>query len=90
MLEKQTKQKEGNMQIEVDTLIDQLARIQARIEFAVENPQLNFNIVRVSNYGIVLDLFLELGISLDKQSWDRLIETYKRKEEKLSKLKQTA
>lgn len=71
---------EGNMEIEEITLIEKLAKVQADIELAVEEN--NKDIIFESNYSIMSNVFLELGVSLEKDYWNSLVENYKDKKGK--------
>ena len=71
---------EGNMEIEEITLIEKLAKVQADIELAVEEN--NKDIIYQSNYSIMINVFLELGVSLEKDYWNRLVENLKTKKRK--------
>jgi len=64
------------MEIEEITLIEKLAKVQADIELAVEEN--NKDIIYQSNHSIMSHVFLELGISIDKIFWNRLVEKYKK------------
>ena len=66
---------EGNMEIEEISLIEKLAKVQADIELAIEEN--NKDIVFESNNSIMSNVFLELGISIDKDSWNALVEKNK-------------
>lgn len=66
---------EGNMEIEEISLIQKLAKVQADIELAIEEN--NKDIVFESNNSIMSNVFLELGISIDKDSWNALVEKNK-------------
>ena len=66
---------EGNMEIEEISLIQKLAKVQADIELAIEKN--NKDIVFESNNSIMSNVFLELGISIDKDSWNALVEKNK-------------
>ena len=71
---------EGNMEIEEISLIQKLAKVQADIELAIEEN--NKDIVFESNNSIMSNVFLELGISIDKDSWNALVEKNKAKNRK--------
>ena len=71
---------EGNMEIEEISLIEKLAKVQADIELAIEEN--NKDIVFESNNSIMSNVFLELGISIDKDSWNALVEKNKAKNRK--------
>jgi hypothetical protein len=71
---------EGNMEIEEISLIHKLAKVQADIELAIEEN--NKDIVFESNNSIMSNVFLELGISIDKDSWNALVEKNKAKNRK--------
>jgi hypothetical protein len=66
---------EGSMEIEEISLIQKLAKVQADIELAIEEN--NENIVFELNNSIMSNVFLELGISIDKDSWNALVEKNK-------------
>lgn len=68
------------MEIEEITLIEKLAKVQADIELAVEEN--SKDIIYQSNYSIMINVFLELGVSLEKDYWNRLVENYKTKKRK--------
>ena len=63
------------MEIEEISLIQKLAKVQADIELAIEEN--NENIVFELNNSIMSNVFLELGISIDKDSWNALVEKNK-------------
>jgi hypothetical protein len=71
---------EGNMEIEEITLIKQLAKVQADIELAIEEN--NKDIIFELNNSIMSNVFLELGIAIDKNSWNTLVEKNKDKNRK--------
>jgi hypothetical protein len=68
------------MEIEEITLIKQLAKVQADIELAIEEN--NKDIIFELNNSIMSNVFLELGIAIDKNSWNTLVEKNKDKNRK--------
>ena len=66
---------EGNMEIEEISLIKNLAKVQADIELAIEEN--NKDIIFELNNSIMSNVFLEFGISIDKNSWNALVEKNK-------------
>lgn len=68
------------MEIEEITLINKLAKVQADIELVVEENKKD--IVYELNNSIMLNVFLELGVALDKDYWNSLVEEYKNKKRK--------
>ena len=68
------------MEIEEMTLIEKLAKVQGDIELAVEEKK--EDIIYSSNTSIMLNVFLELGIPLDREFWNRLVEKYKENKRK--------
>jgi hypothetical protein len=71
---------EGNMEIEEISLIQNLAKVQADIELAIEEN--NKDIIFELNNSIMSNVFLEFGISIDKNSWNALVEKNKSKNRK--------
>jgi hypothetical protein len=71
---------EGNMEIEEISLIQKLAKVQADIELAIEEN--NKDIIFELNNSIMSNVFLEFGISIDKNSWNALVEKNKSKNRK--------
>ena len=71
---------EGNMEIEEISLIQNLAKVQADIELAIEEN--NKDIIFELNNSIMSNVFLEFGISIDKNSWNALVEKNKKKNRK--------
>jgi hypothetical protein len=71
---------EGNMEIEEISLIQKLAKVQADIELAIEEN--NKDIIFELNNSIMFNVFLEFGISIDKNSWNALVEKNKSKNRK--------
>jgi hypothetical protein len=71
---------EGNMEIEEISLIQNLAKVQADIELAIEEN--NKDIIFELNNSIMSNVFLELGIAIDKNSWNALVEKNKDKNRK--------
>jgi hypothetical protein len=71
---------EGNMEIEEISLIQNLAKVQADIELAIEEN--NKDIIFELNNSIMSNVFLEFGISIDKNSWNALVEKNKIKNRK--------
>lgn len=68
------------MEIEEISLIEKLAKVQGDVELAVE--QNNKDIIYTLNTSIMLNVFLELGIPLDKEFWNQIVEKYKNKTRK--------
>lgn len=66
---------EGNMEIEEISLIQNLAKVQADIELAIEEN--NKDIIFELNNSIMSNVFLEFGIAIDKSSWNALVEKNK-------------
>jgi hypothetical protein len=71
---------EGNMEIEEIGLIEKLANVQADIELAIEEN--SKDIIFELNNSIMSNVFLELGIPIDKISWNALVEKNKKKNRK--------
>ena len=71
---------EGNMEIEEISLIQNLAKVQADIELAIEEN--NKDIIFELNNSIMSNVFLEFGIPIDKNSWNALVEKNKKKNRK--------
>ena len=68
------------MEIEEINLIQKLAKVQADIELAIEEN--NKDIIFELNNSIMSNVFLEFGISIDKNSWNALVEKNKSKNRK--------
>ena len=68
------------MEIEEISLIQNLAKVQADIELAIEEN--NKDIIFELNNSIMSNVFLEFGISIDKNSWNALVEKNKIKNRK--------
>ena len=68
------------MEIEEISLIQKLAKVQADIELAIEEN--NKDIIFELNNSIMFNVFLEFGISIDKNSWNALVEKNKTKNRK--------
>ena len=68
------------MEIEEISLIQNLAKVQADIELAIEEN--NKDIIFELNNSIMSNVFLEFGISIDKNSWNALVEKNKKKNRK--------
>ena len=68
------------MEIEEISLIQKLAKVQADIELAIEEN--NKDIIFELNNSIMSNVFLEFGISIDKNSWNALVEKNKSKNRK--------
>ena len=62
------------------SLIEKLAKVQGDIELAIE--QNKKDIVYELNTSIMLNVFLELGIPIDKEYWNQLVELHKNKNRK--------
>jgi hypothetical protein len=71
---------EGNMEIEEIVLIEKLAKVQADIELAVEENKKD--IIYELNSSIMFNVFLELGVAISKDYWNRLVEQHKNKKKK--------